>query len=42
MNVCYYDICSGYIDAWWEEGVCYCYDYDLLGQLEVAKTEYMK
>jgi hypothetical protein len=43
-NVCYYDICSEYPDAWYEVDtkVCSCYDYGLLGDLEVVKQEYMK
>lgn len=39
---CYYDICSEYPYAEVEVGVCFCYDYDMLGQLVLNKTEIMK
>ena len=42
MNECYYDICGSYVDAWYELDVCTCYEYDILGELMVAKTEYMR
>jgi hypothetical protein len=38
---CFYNICGDYADAEFRENVCYCYDYDTLGQLTVAKTQYM-
>lgn len=41
-NVCYYDVCSEYPEAMYEYDLCTCYDYDLLGDLVVVKTEYMK
>ena len=41
INECYWDICSGYVDADFLSNVCYCYDYDTLGSLVVAKTEFM-
>lgn len=41
-NICLYDICSENTDAYYESNVCYCYDYSLLGELEIVKTEYMK
>ncbi len=34
---CYYDICEDYINAYFEEDVCYCYNADN----EVVKTELM-
>ncbi|HDK42037.1 MAG TPA: hypothetical protein ENG87_01555 [Candidatus Pacearchaeota archaeon] len=40
-NICYYDICSDYPDAYYENDVCTCYDYDVLGNEQVAYTEYM-
>ena len=40
-NICYYDICSDYPDAFYSEEVCTCYDYDLFGEYAVAKEEYM-
>jgi hypothetical protein len=39
---CYYGICANYPDAYVEDGVCFCYDYDNLGQLIVAKTEIIR
>ena len=42
QNMCYYDICSGSADALYEDNVCFCYDYDVLGQLAISKTYYMK
>ena len=41
-NECWYDICGEYPDAYYEANVCTCYDYDIIGELVVAKTEYMK
>ena len=41
-NECYYDVCNGYIDAWYSDGICYCYETDLLGNEIVTKTEVMK
>ncbi len=39
---CYYDICGDYADAWREGNICYCYDYDVLGNLVMSKTEVIK
>lgn len=39
---CLYDVCGDYPEAWYEDGLCYCYDYDILGDLFVAKTKMMK
>jgi len=36
---CYYDVCEEYPDAELTEGVCFCYDYDLIGDLVIVKTE---
>lgn len=37
---CYYDVCAEYPDASIEDGgLCICYDYDLLGELSIVKTE---
>ena len=41
INECFYDICSESIDAEYLANVCSCYDYDVLGNVIVAKTEYM-
>ena len=42
-NICAFDICedsdSYYYDIY--EEVCYCYDYNMLGELEVVDTELM-
>ena len=39
---CYYEICEDYADAWFEEGLCTCYDYDNLGYLQEVEWEIMK
>ena len=39
---CYYDVCAEYVDADIDGNVCYCYDYDVLGELMVAKTSLIK
>jgi len=41
-NECYYDICEDYPDAWYDDKICSCYDYDVIGELIVVKQEYMK
>jgi hypothetical protein len=41
-QTCYYELCSDYADAIREGNLCHCYDYDLLGQLQLVKTEIMK
>lgn len=38
-NSCYYDICEEYPEAIYDSGICYCYDYDVLGNLNVVKTK---
>lgn len=40
-NQCYYDICEGYPDAWYQDGLCTCYEYDLMGESVVAKQKLM-
>lgn len=42
IDICYYEVCNDYVDAWYSEGVCYCYERDLLGELIVGKTKLMK
>ena len=42
INECYYEICNEYPDALREDNLCYCYDYDVLGNLQIVKTELMK
>lgn len=42
INTCYYDICSESIDAVYDDNICICYDYDMMGNLITTKTEYMK
>jgi len=39
---CIYDVCGEYPYGEYYNNICICYDYDLLGQLIEAKTEYMK
>lgn len=35
---CYYDVCGEYADAEYENKVCFCYDYDVIGNLVITKT----
>ena len=41
-NICAYDICEEYPQATRDGNICYCQDYDLLGNSQVVKTELMK
>ena len=41
-NECYYNVCSDYVDAWYSEKICYCYENDLLGNQITAKTKVME
>ncbi len=41
MNTCYYEICGEYPEAGYENNVCSCYDYDVLGYLQVVEIKYM-
>lgn len=41
LNICYYEICQDYPEAYLVDGVCSCYDYDVIGNLVVAKQTYM-
>jgi len=38
---CFYDVCSDYPDAEVLDKVCYCYDFDMLGDLFLVKTKIM-
>jgi len=40
-NECFYEICEDYPDAWYEDNLCTCYEYDMFGEYVVAKTKYM-
>jgi len=42
MNECYYDICEGYPDAYYESNICQCYGYDMFGELVITKEKYMR
>lgn len=42
LKECYYDICDGYEEAEVSEGVCFCYEKDMLGDYVIAKTEVLK
>lgn len=35
---CYYETCQDYPEAVREGNLCYCYDYDVIGNLEIVKT----
>ena len=43
QNICFYDICANYPDAYYDSDnkVCSCYDYDVLGNEQVSFTQYM-
>lgn len=41
-NDCYYNFCADYPDADYTDGVCTCYDYDVLGNEQPVNTRYMK
>jgi hypothetical protein len=41
-SICYYDVCEDYPEVLYQDNICYCYDYDVIGNLQVVKTEYMK
>lgn len=42
INNCYYNTCENYPEAWYEGGLCTCYDYDAKGELIIIKTVYNK
>ena len=39
---CYYNFCSGSYDADYDQGLCTCYDLDVMGNYVVSDTEYVK
>ena len=42
MNICYYEVCGEYPQAFYEDNICHCYDYDILGELVVSKSKVIK
>lgn len=38
---CYYEICEDHPDAYLEEKLCSCWDYDVWGNPIMVKQEYM-
>jgi hypothetical protein len=40
-NLCLYEICGDYPQAYYANSLCTCYERDVLGQLQVAKTKVM-
>ena len=38
-NLCEYRICEGYFDYEFSDGVCYCYEYNNVGELGIYKEE---
>jgi hypothetical protein len=42
-NICYYDVCEDYPNAYYDSSnkVCDCYESDLMGNEVIAKSEYM-
>ena len=41
-NECAYEICADYPQAYFENEICSCYDYSMLGDLEIIKQEWLK
>ena len=42
LNECYFNFCSGYPDAWYQDDVCTCYEYNYSqDELVVAKERFM-
>jgi len=41
MNECYYNVCEGYAQAYYEEGVCTCYNLGDDGYWTEGKTQYI-
>lgn len=43
-NECWYDVCAEYPNAYYDTSnyVCFCYDYDVLGNEQVVKTKIIK
>ena len=40
---CYYEICEGYPEAFYEDDLCHCYSYDMFGgELILNKTRIMR
>ena len=39
---CWYEICEDTPEAYYADGLCTCYDYDLMGELTEVKTKYLK
>ena len=39
---CYYNICEVYPEATYEDNLCTCYDYDILGYLVPEKYKIIK
>ena len=42
INECHYDICESYSDALYEDNICSCFDYDVMGNLIIVKEKYVK
>lgn len=41
MKECYYEVCSEYVDAYYEDNICTCYEADMFGEYIVAKTQWI-
>jgi len=41
-NDCYYNFCADYPEARYLDGVCECYDHDMLGELVLRDTRYKR
>jgi len=38
---CYYDVCEGYPEAYFDAGVCTCYDYGEDGNFKIVDISYI-
>ena len=42
IDACYYEVCSDYPEAWYEDNLCTCFNLDFnTGEYVAAKTELM-
>jgi len=37
QNHCFYEICTDYPEAFYEDNLCTCYEYDMFGEYTIAK-----
>lgn len=41
-KTCFYEVCGGLPEAYYIDGVCTCYDYDVFGNLIEVEETYIK